>query len=55
MDTLLTLSDQLIAIFKQIPGTTDIDIDWRTGKPEIQVTPDYQRCTDYGVTPPRLL
>lgn len=51
METLFRLSDQLIAIFKQTPGTTDVDINWRTGKPEIQVTPDYQRCTDYGVTP----
>ena len=51
MATLLKLSDHIVTIFKQVPGTAAVDIDWRTGKPEIQVTPDYQRCTDYGITP----
>ncbi|MDY0093634.1 MAG: efflux RND transporter permease subunit, partial [Candidatus Vecturithrix sp.] len=51
METLFSLSERIVTIFKQIPGTDAVDINWRTGKPEIQVTPDNQRCTDYGITP----
>ncbi|MBD3306918.1 hypothetical protein GF339_10835 [candidate division KSB3 bacterium] len=54
MDDLFAVSHQILGIFKQIPGTVDVDLNWRLGKPELVVTPDYRRCTDYGITPAHL-
>ena len=54
MDDLFVVSEQIIGIMKQEPGTADVDMNWRLGKPELEVTPDYRRCADYGITPAEL-
>lgn len=53
-DELFAVSDQLMAILQQIPGAVDVDMNWRMGKPEVRVTPDYRRCADYGITSAQL-
>lgn len=53
-DELFRVADQLIAILTQVPGAVDVDMNWRLGKPEVRVTPDYRRCADYGITSAQL-
>lgn len=36
-------------ITKDIPGTLDVDSNFRTGQPEIRVIPDRPRCRDFDV------
>ena len=54
MDELFAVADQLMEILKQTPGAVDVDMNWRLGKPEVRVTPDYRRCADYGITSAQL-
>ncbi len=54
MDDLFAVSQQIIDIMRQEPGTADVDMNWRLGKLELQVAPDYRRCADYGITTSQL-
>ena len=54
MDHLFAVSQQIVDIMRQEPGTADVDMNWRLGKLELQVTPDYRRCADYSITPAQL-
>ena len=50
MDDLFAMANQIIGFMKETPGAVDVDMDWRMGKQEVRVTPDYRRCADYGIT-----
>ena len=39
---------------RAMPGAVDVDMNWRLGKPEVRVTPDYRRCADYNISPAQL-
>ncbi|PIE34861.1 acriflavin resistance protein [candidate division KSB3 bacterium] len=54
MDDLFAVAGQILEIMRQEPGTADVDMNWRLGKQELQVTPDYRRCADYGITSAQL-
>ncbi len=54
MDNLFAVSQQIIDIIKQAPGAVDVDMNWRLGKTELVITPDYRRCADYGITTAQL-
>lgn len=54
MDDLFAVSQQIINMMKQTPGPADVDMNWRLGKAELHITPDYRRCADYGITPAQL-
>lgn len=50
IEPLNRLAGQAAILARSITGTADIDTDWRTGKPEIWITPDRKRAAEYGVT-----
>lgn len=54
MADLLIVSQQILTVMKQTPGAVDVDLNWRLGKTEVQITPDYRRCADYGITTAQL-
>jgi hydrophobic/amphiphilic exporter-1 (mainly G- bacteria), HAE1 family len=54
MDDLFAVSQQIIGIMKTTPDAVDVDMNWRMGKPEVRITPDYRRCADYGITTAQL-
>ncbi|GAK48925.1 acriflavin resistance protein [Candidatus Moduliflexus flocculans] len=54
IDDLFAVSEQAMAFMKAAPGAVDVDMNWRLGKPEVRVTPDYRRCADFGITPAQL-
>ena len=54
MDDLFAVTEQAIAFMKAAPGAVDVDMNWRLGKPEVRVTPDYRRCAEFGITPTSL-
>jgi HAE1 family hydrophobic/amphiphilic exporter-1 len=54
LDDLFSVSNQLIQTIRQIPGAVDVGMDWRLGKPEIRITPDYLHAADYGITPAQI-
>ena len=50
MSLLNDLANKVAAIVEETPGTVDVDTSWRLGKPEIKVTPNREKCADYGVS-----
>ena len=54
MDDLFAVSEQVLAFMKAAPGAVDVDMNWRLGKPEVRVVPNYRRCADFGITPAQL-
>ncbi len=44
------LAGQIAGLAAGIPGTADIDTDWRMGKTEIRLVPDRRKALDYGIT-----
>lgn len=49
-DLLLKTVEQLTAVIGQVPGSADVNTNWRLGQPEIEVTPDRNRTSFYGVS-----
>jgi len=47
---LIELANKVAAIVEETPGTVDVDTSWRLGKPEIKITPNREKCADYGVS-----
>jgi HAE1 family hydrophobic/amphiphilic exporter-1 len=47
---LLRVAEQVKQRMGKVPGTSDVDISWRVGKPEIQARVDRIRAATYGVT-----
>lgn len=54
MEELFAVSEQLMEALRAMPGAVDVDMNWRLGKPEVRVTPDYRRCADYNISPAQL-
>jgi HAE1 family hydrophobic/amphiphilic exporter-1 len=50
MSALNDLANKVATIVEETPGTVDVDTSWRLGKPEIRVTPNREKCADYGVS-----
>ncbi|MDP8236657.1 MAG: efflux RND transporter permease subunit [Candidatus Erginobacter occultus] len=48
--TLNRLAGEVVLLAAGIPGAADVDTDWRTGKPEIWITPHRERASEHGVT-----
>ncbi|MEN6347776.1 MAG: efflux RND transporter permease subunit [Syntrophomonas sp.] len=49
-DQLLKLVDQITGVIGQVPGSADVNTNWRLGQPEIEVIPDRDRTAFYGVS-----
>jgi HAE1 family hydrophobic/amphiphilic exporter-1 len=49
-DALLRVADRIEPLMAKVPGTTDVDISWRVGKPELRATVDRIRAASYGLT-----
>lgn len=49
-DQLLKLVDQITGVIGQVPGSADVNTNWRLGQPEIEVIPDRERTAFYGVS-----
>ncbi len=43
VDVLNDLAMKVVGVLRNIQGIVDVDLDWRTGRPEIQMTPDRLR------------
>jgi len=54
MDDLFSVSEEIVKIMKNTDGTADVDMNWRLGKSELKIIPDYRRCADYGITTAQL-
>jgi len=50
MTTLNRVAQQVMAIARQVPGVVDVNSTWKLGKPEVKITPDRRRLTNYGLT-----
>jgi HAE1 family hydrophobic/amphiphilic exporter-1 len=50
MSALNDLANKVVTIVEETPGTVDVDTSWRLGKPEIKVTPNREKCADYGIS-----
>lgn len=50
LDTLAALSSELLDATKSTQGTADVDTTWRSGKPELSITPKRQKLEDYGLS-----
>jgi len=50
LDTLSQLGQQAKATLKDIPGLYDIDLDWKPGRPEYQITIDRTKAGTFGIT-----
>ncbi len=51
LDTLQSLSDQVVAILDQQPGLTAVETSFQEGRPEVEVVFDKTSATAYGLTP----
>jgi len=51
MDTLKSLSDQVMAILDQQKGLTAVETSFQEGRPEVEVVIDGNSATSYGLTP----
>jgi HAE1 family hydrophobic/amphiphilic exporter-1 len=51
MDTLKSLSDQVMAILDQQKGLTAVETSFQEGRPEVEVVIDRNSATSYGLTP----
>lgn len=49
-DQLLKLVEELTNVVGQVPGSADVNTNWRLGQPEIEVKPDRDRTAFYGVS-----
>jgi HAE1 family hydrophobic/amphiphilic exporter-1 len=47
---LVRVADQIRQGMAKVPGTRDVDISWRVGKPEVQARVDRVRAATYGLT-----
>lgn len=50
IDKLTTISETMINNLKQIPGVTDIEDSFSTGKMEVRIRPNQQKLSMYGLT-----
>jgi HAE1 family hydrophobic/amphiphilic exporter-1 len=48
-DTLRTIAERALAIVRAVSGTTDVDMSYRGGKPELAIIPDRQKAQSLGV------
>jgi len=49
-DALLRVADRIKPLMAKVPGTTDVDVSWRVGKPELRASVDRIRAASYGLT-----
>lgn len=54
LDTLRTLAGALHARLHSVPGLVDLQIEKQVLIPQLNVTPDYERASLYGITPAAL-
>ncbi len=50
LDVLDAISQELIEKIRDIPGLADLDTDWKVGRFDLKLTPDYYKLTSMGVT-----
>lgn len=50
LDNLHVLSERIREHARQVPGIADLDTSWRSGKPELSITPRRQRIKDFGLS-----
>ncbi len=48
--TLKALGDRIFEIVKSVPGTRDVDISMKQGKPELQIVLDRDKASQYGLS-----
>ena len=48
--TLVKVAERVKDAARKVPGTADVDLSWRVGKPEIQARVDRVRAASYGLT-----
>jgi HAE1 family hydrophobic/amphiphilic exporter-1 len=51
LDTLESLSDEVVALLEQQPGLTAVETSIQEGRPEVEVMVDKRSATAYGLTP----
>ncbi len=51
LDVLRDLSDQMVSIVRNVPGTREVESSLSDGKPEVQIKVDRQRAAALGLTP----
>ena len=49
-DALLRVAEHIKPLMAKVPGTTDVDVSWRVGKPELRASVDRIRAASYGLT-----
>lgn len=49
IEVLNRLAEEIVPLARSVPGAADVESDWRTGKPEIWITPDRTRAAEHGV------
>ncbi|MFQ5810032.1 MAG: efflux RND transporter permease subunit, partial [Armatimonadota bacterium] len=49
-DELERTASKLVAMAEGIPGLADVDVSWRTGKPEVRARIDREKAADFGIT-----
>ncbi len=54
LDTLRTLAATLQARLKEVPGLVDLQIEKQVLIPQLQIVPNYERASLYGITPAAL-